>query len=98
KSLGYKDLIPRGGAEHQGDMPAKVGGTPADIDGNVKDRTRCHPHQLGLGKRWDLEMKPAENALPYRQRMIFLYKPNIDSVSAQHVFPINLGEEPSGIG
>jgi hypothetical protein len=30
--------------------------------------------------------------------MIFLHKPDIDPVGAQHVFPINLREEPSGIG
>ena len=58
-------------------MPAEGRRTPADIDGNVEDRAGRYPQQLGLSKRRNLEVKPANRAPPRRQGMVLLHERNV---------------------
>src|SRR5205814_8330995 len=95
KDLGDEKLVALRGAEHSRDVMPESWRTPANIDGNIEDRTGRDAQQLGLGERRGLEMQAAQHACAHRQRVIVLDKVNVNSVLPQHVFLEYLGEKPA---
>ena len=60
EALRDPDLVPAGRGQLDHGVASEIRRTGAQVDGDIKDRTAHHPHQLGLRVRRQLEMDAAD--------------------------------------
>jgi hypothetical protein len=97
KSFWYEEPFSAISGQHGSGVFAIARRTPADIDGDVENRTRRHLHQLGLGEWRDLEMQPSDDIGAVRVGAIFLHEVNLDPVAGEDVLSKRLGKEATRV-
>src|SRR6266480_183143 len=69
---GNKKLVPVGGTDDARHVLPIRRASLSQVNRHVKDRSPDHAHELDLGERRNLEMKPAHHAALHGKRMVVL--------------------------